>query len=50
MLWQVLFQNKVKNKLECKFDAYISKASGLTPAKITPARCTATKKTKTNPL
>ena len=41
---------KGKKKLECKFDAYISKASGLIPAKITPARCTAIKKTKINPL
>ena len=35
---------------ECKFVAYISKASGFIPAKIIPARCAAIKKTKTNPL
>ena len=39
-----------KNILECKFDAYISKALGFNPAKMIPARCTAIKKTKINPL
>ena len=39
-----------KKEFECKFDAYISKALGLIPAKITPARCTEIKKNKTNPL
>ena len=39
-----------KNVLECKFEAYISKALGFIPAKITPARCAAIKKTKTKPL
>ena len=39
-----------KNILECKVEAYISKASGLIPAKTIPARWAAIKKTKTNPL
>ena len=39
-----------KNILECKFDAYISKALGFNPAKMIPARCTAIKKTKISPV